>query len=233
MACNQLAHTPALGRCAPGAAVAIITGNLDSTVTNNSSLATSVWPAAPISALRLPSVSVRAVVVGTTGGRARLEQARTALDLAWPDHGPAATLSEISNQSARQIAELQQMTNVVIVVSLVIAGCSLAVSVTGGVNDRKRPFSLLRLTGVPIAVLRRVVGLEAAVPLLVISVLSVGMGFLAAGLFLRSQLSESLQMPGPGYFILVTGGLVASLAVVACTLPLLERITGPEVARNE
>ena len=35
------------------------------------------------------------------------------------------------------------MTNVVIAASLVIAGCSLAVSVTGGVNERKRPFSLL------------------------------------------------------------------------------------------
>ena len=75
------------------------------------------------------------------------------------------------------IAELQQMTNVVILVSLVIAGCSLAVSVTAGVNDRKRPFSLLRLTGVSIGVLRKVVALEAAVPLLVIAVISIGMGF--------------------------------------------------------
>ena len=125
------------------------------------------------------------------------------------------------------------MTNVVILVSLIIAGCSLAVSVTARVNDRKRPFSLLRLTGVPLGVLRGVVALEAAVPLLVISVLSAGMGFLTAGLFLNSQLGETLRPPGPEYYVIVVAGLVASLAIIGSTLPLIERITGPEVARNE
>jgi hypothetical protein len=31
----------------------------------------------------------------------------------------------------------------------------------------------------------------------------------------------------------VLAGLLASLAVIVCTFPLLERITGPETARNE
>ena len=120
-----------------------------------------------------------------------------------------------------------------ILVSLVIAGCSLAVSVTTGVNERKRPFSLLRLTGVPVRVLRRVVALETAVPLLLVAVISAGMGFLAADLFLRSQLSESLQPPGLDYYVIVGVGLVACLGIIAATLPLIERITGPEIARNE
>jgi hypothetical protein len=64
-------------------------------------------------------------------------------------------------------------------------------------------------------------------------VISIGTGFLAAGLFLRSQLSESLQPPGVGYYVIVLAGLVASLAIIASTLPLLERITGADVARNE
>src|SRR6202035_5154801 len=102
------------------------------------------------------------------------ERARTTLEVALPSQGPPATLGEIDAQSTRETAELQQMTNVVILVSLVIAGCSLAVSVTAGVNDRKRPFSLLRLTGAPLGVLRGVVALEAAVPLLVIAVISAG-----------------------------------------------------------
>jgi hypothetical protein len=125
------------------------------------------------------------------------------------------------------------MTNVVIVVSLVVAGCSLAVGVTAGVNDRKRPFSLLRLTGVPLRALRQVVALEAAVPLVTISIISAAMGFLAAGLFLRSQLSESLQPPHLSYYGIVAAGLIVSLAIIACTLPIIDRITGPEVARNE
>jgi predicted lysophospholipase L1 biosynthesis ABC-type transport system permease subunit len=121
----------------------------------------------------------------------------------------------------------------VILVSLCIAGCSLAVSVVAGLNDRKRPFSLLRLTGVQLSLLRRIVVLESAVPLLVIAVLATGAGFLAAELFLKSQMGYSLRPPGAEYYITVLTGLAVSLGVIASTLPLLRRITGPETARNE
>jgi hypothetical protein len=95
------------------------------------------------------------------------------------------------------------------------------------------PFSLLRLTGVPVGVLRRVVLLESAVPLLVVAVVAIGTGFLAAQLFLEAQLGYSLRAPSVEYYLIVLGGLAASLAVIASTLPLLQRITGPETARNE
>jgi hypothetical protein len=233
--CAQLAHTPAIGRCASGVDVVTISGNLDSggTVTSRSSLAARQWPAAPMSPAQVQSLPIRAIVVGTNGSSVALERARTALEVALPYEGQTTSLGEISAQDSRLTIELRQLTNVVILVSLVVAGCSLAVSVTAGVNDRKRPFSLLRLTGVPTAALRRVVALEAAVPLLVIAVLSAGSGLLAAALFLRSQLGESLRPPGLDYYVMVVAGLVASLAIIASTLPLIERITGPEVARNE
>jgi len=125
------------------------------------------------------------------------------------------------------------MSDVVIIASLVIAGCSLAVSVAAGLTDRKRPFSLLRLAGAPRNLLRRVVALESAVPLTAAAVVSAGSGFVASALFLRSELGESLQPPQDSYYLIVLAGLVASLAVIACTFPLLERITGPETARNE
>jgi hypothetical protein len=107
------------------------------------------------------------------------------------------------------------------------------VNVIGGLNDRKRPFSLLRLSGVPINVMRRVVLLESAIPLLVSAVVAIGAGFLAADLFVRAQLGYTLTAPGAGYYLTVIGGLAASLGVIALTLPLMERITGPETARNE
>jgi predicted lysophospholipase L1 biosynthesis ABC-type transport system permease subunit len=107
------------------------------------------------------------------------------------------------------------------------------VSVVGGLNDRKRPFSLLRLTGVQLGTLRRVVVLETAVPLLVIAAVAIGSGFLAAELFLKSQLDYTLRPPGAAYYLAVLAGLAASLGVIASTLPLLKRITGPETARNE
>jgi hypothetical protein len=120
----------------------------------------------------------------------------------------------------------------VILTSLPIAGCSLAVSIAGGLMERKRPFSLLRLTGAPVAVLRRVVTLEGAAPLLLTAVASGGAGLLAAQLFLRAQLGETLRPPGVAYYAVLLAGLVASLAVITSTLPLLNRVTGPETARN-
>jgi predicted lysophospholipase L1 biosynthesis ABC-type transport system permease subunit len=122
---------------------------------------------------------------------------------------------------------------VVIAASLAIAGCSLAVTVAAGLSDRKRPFSLLRLTGVPLAMLRRVVALETVVPLLITAAVAAGSGFLTAQLFLQAQMDRTVQPPGADYYLVVLAGFAASLSVIASTLPLLERITGPETARNE
>jgi hypothetical protein len=233
VSCAQLASTPNVGRCAPGAAAAIITGNLDDAASSSSTLVSKVWPAAAVSTERLEALPVRAMIVQASGSTAAIETARTAIEAAMPSASPPATLGEINAKNTRSVTELQQLTKIVILVSLVIAGCSLAVSVTTGVNERKRPFSLLRLTGVPVGVLRRVVALETAVPLLLVAAISAGMGFLAAGLFLRSQLGETLQPPNLDYYVVVGAGLVACLGIIAGTLPLIERITGPEIARNE
>ena len=142
-------------------------------------------------------------------------------------------MGEVMSSTAQSRTELENVTDVIIVASLIIAGCSLAVGVTAGIIDRKRPFSLLRLTGVPVGMLRRIVALEAALPLLAAAVLSAAAGLLGAELFLRSQLSVSLRWPGLPYFIVVLAGIIASLGLIVATFPLIERITGPEVARNE
>jgi hypothetical protein len=228
VSCAQLAGTPALGRCAAGADVASITLNLDGAATSTSQAAT-VWAAAAISAQPMHRLPVQTLVVSTNGSTAAIERARTALEIDFPYLGPPATL--LSSQNS--YTELQHVTDVVILVSLVIAGCSLAVSTAGGLTDRKRPFSQLRLTGVQLGVLRRVVALETAVPLVVIAAVSAGTGLLASELFLKSELGETLRPPGTGYYLTVLAGLVISLGVIASALPLLERITGPEAARNE
>ena len=92
---------------------------------------------------------------------------------------------------------------------------------------------MLRLTGVPLGVLQRIVALEAALPLLVIAIVSAATGLLGAEFFLRSQLDVSLRVPGLEYFVVVFAGIVLSLGLIAATLPVIDRITGPEVARNE
>jgi len=67
----------------------------------------------------------------------------------------------------------------------------------------------------------------------VASVVALGAGLLAAHLFLTAQMDLSLRPPAVSFYAIVVGGLAASLAVIASTMPLLRRITGPEAARNE
>jgi FtsX-like permease family len=229
VSCAQLSRLPVLGRCAPGAAVAVIDTDLGVTSTP---LSARTWPAAAISPASLQRLPVQAVAVGTSGSTAAIDQARTILSAAFPLIGAPATIGEGDPTAGRTIAELLHMTDVVIIASLVIAGCSLAVSVADGLTSRQRPFSLLRLSGVPLSVLRRVVTLESTVPLLASALLSAGAGFLAAGLFTRAALGDTLRPPDTEYYIIVAAGLVASLAIIASSFPLLAGITGPEAARD-
>ena len=238
VSCTELALTPALGRCESGASVVTMQPFADqgNGLTKRTTLAARTWPAAAISAGVLNRLPVEEVVVGTSGSTSAIEQARTDLEVALPyqDYGvPPTTVGEVSSSTAQSRVELQNVTDLIIVASLLIAGCSLAVGVVSGVSDRRRPFSLLRLTGVPLGVLQRIVALEAALPLLVIAIVSAATGLLGAELFLRSQLDVSLHVPGLEYFVVVFAGIVSSLGLIAATLPIIDRITGPEVARNE
>ena len=70
-------------------------------------------------------------------------------------------------------------------------------------------------------------------PLLLAAIVATGMGFLAAHLFLRAQLGYTLLPPRLPFYLTVAGGLAVSLGIIASTLPMLRRITGPEAARNE
>ena len=240
VSCAQLSATPALGRCAAGARVAAITPRFTVPIgtaalgrTGNTSMTGKVWPAAGVPPGQLPGLPARVVAVATNGRTAATERARTVLETAYPHLGAALTIGERNTEARTQITQGQHDADVVIAASLAIAGCSLAVSAAAGLTDRKRPFSLLRLTGVPLRLLRRVVTLETVVPLIVAAAAAAGTGLLAADLFLRAQFGVSLRSPGTTYYVSVFSGLVISLGLIAATLPLLNRITGTETARNE
>ena len=233
VACDQLARTPAIGTCAPGASVANIGYFLSNLLGHNSHASSTVWPSASLSVASAARLPVDAVVVATDGSPGSLERARTTLERAFPFQGTPVAVEAFDPSTGRLLTMIQDMTDVVIVASLIIAACSLAVNIAAGLNERKRPFSLLRLTGVPTALLHRVVALESALPLLLVAAVSIVVGLVSAALYLHSQVGIAFSIPGIAYWATVIGGLAASLAIIASTFPLLNRITGPEVARNE
>jgi len=173
--------------------------------------------------------------VATNGTTRAVEQARTLLENApaYPGVGAPSTIGDLVRQHKSKDDAYQQLANVVILVSLPIAGCTLAAGIAAGIADRKRPFSMLRLTGARLATLRRVVALEGAVPLLSVAAVAIGIGFGAAAMFASEAQQHPMVAPGAAYYLLTAAGIAVSLGIIAATFPLLARITGPEVARND
>ncbi|MET8262839.1 FtsX-like permease family protein [Micromonospora arida] len=230
IACAEIPN--AYGRCAEGATVAeVATGLIPF---RESASSTRVWPAASVPLGELQQLPVMSIVVDTDGSAATIERSRTVLETALPAFRVAPNVpGDFESEFANTLRGWEQLANVIIIASLALGGCSLAVSVIGGLTERRRPFSLLRLSGAPVRVLRRVVALESAVPMLAVAAVAIGMGLLAAHLFLRAQMGYTLIAPEPRFYVIVVVGLAACLGVIASTLPLLERITGPETARSE
>ncbi|MFI6360870.1 FtsX-like permease family protein [Streptomyces sp. NPDC050743] len=228
VSCSDLAQTPMVGRCPAGASVTAVDFYAFVSLQSHPSLP---WPAAAISTAAVAKLPVQLVYVATDGSTAAMERVRTLLTTAYPHH-QAQTVGDWGTRLQQELAGWRQLADVVLLTTLPIAGCSLAVSVVAGLSDRRRPFALLRLTGAPLRLLQRVIGLESTLPLLAVAAISIGTAFAASALFLKSQMRYDLVSPGVAYYALVAVGLVASLGIIASTLPLLKRITGPEAARN-
>jgi len=227
VACDDLARVPSFGRCAPGASVALVA--LDRTADTSGV----VWPAADLAPAEIATLAPSAVLVGTDGSPVAVEHSRTLLERTYPQAPTARTVGEMRAEGTSELAAYERLAEVIVAISLVIAGCSLAVNLAGGLSERRRPFSLLRLVGVPLSLLQRVVALEAGLPLLVGTAVAMGTGFLSAQLFLTAQLDYPLRAPAATYWWAVGLGLAGALGIVVSTFPLLRRITGPEAVRNE
>jgi len=235
VSCAQLAAVPALGRCPAGATAAAFPEDGFDGPLDASTSAGITWPAVSVPASRLDSLGVDAINVGTNGSVPAAEQARTMLENAYanPSLSAPSTIGDLIAQDDSTNHAYQQLANTVILVSLPIAGCTLAAAIAAGLADRKRPFSLLRLTGARLATLRRVVALESAVPLLFVAAVAIGTGFAAAAEYASVAQHYPMVAPGAAYYLITAGGILVSLGIIAATFPLLARITGPEVARNE
>ena len=206
---------------------------LSNVLGHNSHASSTAWPSAHLSAAKAARLPVDAVVVATDGSARSLERVMTTLERAFPFQGGPIGVESLDPSNARLLTMIEDMTDIIIVASLIIAACSLAVNIVAGLGERRRPFSLLRLTGAPTKLLHRVVALESALPLLLVATVSIVVGLVSAALYLHSQVDIAFRIPGIAYWATVVGGLAASLAIIASTFPLLNRMTGPEVARND
>jgi hypothetical protein len=243
--CASLLPFPALGRCAPGIravqvdfdvpAFRLLLGTPDTLAMERelpiiNQHDTTAFPGAP-TRLHLGGVLIN------TPNPATLERVRTLLSSYSGQSGafnPPQTFGEIAETNAGLYNQVQQATLLVVALTLLVAGCSLAVAVCGGLVERKRPFTLLRLTGAPTPALYGVVLLESIPPLLLAALVAAGSGLAVAAPVVDQVTSNgTVALPGQGYFLTIGGGVTAALALILSALPLLRRITEPNNARFE
>jgi hypothetical protein len=107
--------------------------------------------------------------------------------------------------------------------------------VGGSLVDRRRPFTLLRVSGTPVSVLSRVVLFEAAVPLVAATLVAAAIAYATSlTAFLRlAPVGTAIPQLGRDYYTIMGVGLVAACGVILLTLPLLRRITAPSTVRFE
>jgi len=242
--CSALRQLAVLGQCAPGeAAVYVNDDALISSDNPHDSTAAIVSAANPAYTGSLAGLPLQAVLVRVNGA-ATLERARTYLAIHAPPQvssGPGAaptpprTYREAVAVRSGRAEVMQRLVYLAVALTILVAGCSLAVSIGGGLVDRKRPFTLLRVSGTPLGALYRVVLLEAVLPLVggavAAAALAYGMSVLA---ILRiAPVGTPVPPPAGIYYATVGAGLVLALAVIAVTLPLLGRMTTPASARFE
>lgn len=121
------------------------------------------------------------------------------------------------------------------VLTIIVAGLSVTVSAIGGIFERKKSFSNLKLLGISNRQLFLVVLFEAIIPMVLSSALAVICGILSAKyLALITGGGQILfALPNANYLILVLSSLVGSIFLIFCTLPVLKQVTSVEQNRTE
>lgn len=237
LSCSALAQLPALGSCAPGRSTIVVDSSGLAGDNPGNGAKPIALPSNPASPYAVSGLSLRGVLIRVEDP-ATLEKVRTFLvthtPLSAAGQAPR-TFGETLRARAEVALIVQRIIDIAVVLTLLVAGCSLAVSVGGGLVERKRPFSLLRLTGTPTRVLYKVVILEALLPFAAATVLAVatGYGMAVAAAVKVAPAGTPVPTPDGSYYLTMGLGLLAALALIGGTLPFLGRITRSENARFE
>jgi FtsX-like permease family len=243
VSCASMRAIGALGQCAPGVRAVQVTD--DSLFDDNP-----IYDTKPIVSVgsrpysgQLTTLPLQTVLVKVNSPET-LERVRTYLAVNAPPHvgggygsspTPPRTFGETLQIRTARAATFEKILYAAVALTLIVAGCSLAVSVGGGLVDRKRPFTLLRVSGTPVSVLSRVVLFEAAVPLAAATLVAAAIAYVTSIMaFLRlAPAGTAVPQLGQDYFTIMGIGLAAAFGVITVTLPLLRRMTAPSAIRFE
>jgi hypothetical protein len=244
VSCSVMRQLAVLGQCAPGlTAVQVSDDALIHSDNPHDSTKPFVSHANPAYTGSLATLPLQAVLVRVNNA-ATLERTRTYLATHAPPQvsagpgvaaTPPRTYGEAVAIRSGRAQVTQKLFDLAVTLTIVAAGCSLAVSIGGGLVDRKRPFTLLRVGGTPLGTLSQVVLLEAVLPLAAAVVAAAGIAYGMSVLTVIRLAPPGTPIPALNgtYWATMGAGLAIALAAICVTLPLLGRMTTPASVRFE
>jgi hypothetical protein len=177
-------------------------------------------------AARLP---VQTLLIPTDGTRAAQERIRTLAAVTVPQ-SRGKTSDDLAAGPLLDVTAFGTVLPYATVFILIFTACGLTVSVIVGVLERRRPFALLRASGVRIGELRRMVLLETGAPLALTVLLGVGLATVQS---LATIPPDRWILPSGEFFAGLGGGAAAAFAISLIALPFMDTATRLDTVRFE
>lgn len=131
------------------------------------------------------------------------------------------------------ILELAQLTYFGIAFTLALAIISLVVSTIGGMLERQRSLTTLRLGGMESKRMKRMVLIESLIPLFGTAFMSIGMGILFSVKFIKIFPTSLTIQLSAAYLIIIASALTLATISIYSLLPMIRKITSLENNRTE
>jgi ABC-type lipoprotein release transport system permease subunit len=183
---------------------------------------------------------VHSIFVPTDGTTSAIERVRTQAILAAP-YGLARTSQDwAAARQAGATAGGATIFQLAMLFVMIVAACSLTVSVVATMVERRRPFALLRASGMPLGQLRRLALFETSIPLVVTALGGMAVTFVLylvgnAGAALAEPESPEalLTLPDAAFFASLGGGLLGAIVVSMLSWPAMDAVTRHDNVRFE
>jgi hypothetical protein len=192
----------------------------------------------PVAITDLIGLTPNQVYVDTVGSQAAIEVTRTVLEtsgLLLPGDTPGTRTDTAGLSQQSLLNSYATLAYLGVGVAILISAVSLAVATTAAMLDRKRVLGLLRLMGMRVGTLRRIVGYETAAPLVVIVALCIGLGFFTAYLILTGLTggARTIGMPDGRYVVALATSVLLTVVAVASTFGAIRKNTAISSTRFE
>ncbi|MEV4512818.1 FtsX-like permease family protein [Dactylosporangium sp. NPDC049525] len=175
-------------------------------------------------------LAIQTLFIRTDGTVAAQERIRTVAAVAVPLSRSKTSQDLPRRNAAGSVTGLANVLPYAMVFVLLVAACSLTVSVINGVLERRRPFAVLRASGMRLGQLRGVVMLEIGLPLALSVLGGVGLAMLGTSVSIPSG---QWNWPDAGFFAGLGAATLAAFAVSLIALPFMDIATRHDTVRFE